>query len=180
MGFVFVRHNIEVAHRLLNLPGKCEQIHGHSMNVELMIHGHVDNNGLLDGRDFGNIKKVFREYLDSTFDHHLLLNEQDPWAGLLAAKSVLEKHGPQPNDDFAWDDYPDLFEPLPGLVKTPGDPTTENIAKWIAEWAANTFSCKVNVIIQETGTNGAGYAAHPSNDTIWPIAVKDKETIGED
>jgi hypothetical protein len=43
-----VKHNIEVAHRLSKTPGKCENIHGHSMIVEFSITGAPDKDtGLL-------------------------------------------------------------------------------------------------------------------------------------
>lgn len=107
MTSLHVRHNIEVAHRLSLLEGKCENIHGHSMWVELTIGGlELDKNGIAGGVEFGLLKKIFREHLDTQYDHHLLLNYSDPWAD--------EKYE------------------LPGLVATSGDPSTENIAMWIA------------------------------------------------
>jgi 6-pyruvoyltetrahydropterin/6-carboxytetrahydropterin synthase len=128
-----VKHNIEVAHRLFLLPGKCERIHGHSMWVDLLIVGEVDKRtGLLAGLDFAEVKKSFRKYLDDYFDHSLLLNEDDTWA----------------NYD------------LPGLRKCIGDPTTENIARWVGEaaqvmwghtYGVHAFTCEV----QETRVNAA-------------------------
>lgn len=157
--FIKVRHNMEVAHRLLNLPGKCQQIHGHSMMVELTIDGNLDQHGILEGLDFSNIKKRFRKYLDTTYDHHLLLNEADPWAqpvGLdmhISEASAGKAVGP--------------IERLPGLQTTPGDPTVENLAKWIGEWAAKEFQLPdVIVYVEETRTNGAGYM-HFENGEEW-------------
>ena len=37
-----VVHNIETAHRLTLLPGRCEAIHGHSMLVTLTLYGPVN------------------------------------------------------------------------------------------------------------------------------------------
>src|SRR5215213_10102636 len=83
-----VKHNIEVAHRLLLLPGKCQNIHGHGMVVTLRIQTQLGEEGYALGPDgttleFGVIKKHFRNYLDTTWDHHLHLNENDPWARIL-------------------------------------------------------------------------------------------------
>lgn len=148
MSFITVRHNIEVAHRLYDLPGKCMQIHGHSMWIELKIHGHLDSHGVLGGLEFGEVKKLFRNHLDTEYDHHLLLNHNDPWSGYHFTAV--------PNDgkDYVVEGKPIR---LPGLVVVPGDPTTENIARWVAEWAAETYKHSVDVSVQETHTNGAGY-----------------------
>lgn len=146
MPMIQVRHNIEVAHRLYKLPGKCENIHGHSMIVSLQIFGEFNSNGIFEGLDFGSIKKAFRSYLDTRYDHRLLLNEDDPWAGELV-RTIVE------NDRrVVW------TERLPGLICTPGDPTTENISKWVSEWALTQWPHLSNqVLIEETGTNGAGF-----------------------
>lgn len=143
MAFIAVRHNIEVAHRLYETKGKCEQIHGHSMWVELRIHGLVDKHGILDGLEFGDVKRKFRSYLDDEFDHRLLLNSMDPWAG-----PVRLDRSPLVKDDH-----------LPGLRVFEGDPTTENIAKWVAEWGARTFKLACDCYVQETSSNAAGASA---------------------
>jgi len=130
---VFVRHNIEVAHRLTQLPGKCERIHGHGMWIKLELVGQVGPDGLIRPHgadqplDFGTVKKAFRAYLDERYDHHLLLNRHDPLTAL----------------------------DLPGAVVCLGDPTTENIARWVAEWAVKTFVMPTQVTVDETCTNGA-------------------------
>lgn len=141
MSFIEVRHNIEVAHRLYNMKGKCEAIHGHSMWVELKLHGIVDSMGTLDGLEFGEVKKLFRGYLDETYDHRLLLNQADPWATLLG----LDLDGKQLHN-------------LPGLQTVVGDPTTENIARWIAKWAHTVFEKSVDVTVRETTVNAAGFS----------------------
>jgi len=144
---IFVSHEIQVAHRLSLLPGKCEQIHGHSMGVELSLFGDIDENGILAGLDFGDVKKAFRGYLDNTYDHRLLLNENDPWAKPvhLWPYPVSQSRTPQT---------------LPGVLPLPGDPTTENLAKWICQWAWECWGKDVDgvqVCINETCTNGAVY-----------------------
>lgn len=77
-----VRHNIEVAHRIHDIPGKCQNLHGHSMWVTLVIQGDVHNGIVVDaaGKNmmFGDIKKYFREYLDTYMDHGTVLCVADP------------------------------------------------------------------------------------------------------
>jgi 6-pyruvoyltetrahydropterin/6-carboxytetrahydropterin synthase len=145
MPILKVRHNIEVAHRLFKTPGKCENIHGHSMWVELEVHGIVaPENDMIAGLDFSVVKRNFRSYLDQFYDHHLVLNDQDPWAGEVTydGESLIR---------------------LPGLVTMQAkDPTTENIALDIRTWAENTFipnvsppdPYRVNVSVWETHVNG--------------------------
>ena len=131
-----VRHNMEVAHRLFEMEGKCQQIHGHSMWVVAEFEGHVNRHGVLLGMDFSEVKQQFRTALDTTYDHHLLLNEHDD-----IAKNIL----------------------LPGLQVVPGDPTTENIARWIGEWCQQSFRQqglhRVKVEVWETQTNSATWEA---------------------
>ena len=118
-----VKHNIEVAHRLYELPGKCEQIHGHSMWITLGIKGDLNRHGLLEGIEFGTLKKIFRGYLDSEFDHHVLLNQEDPFAGeIMTVDRSEEGH-------FAETSGGGLL--LPGVKTFDGDPTTEHIANWV-------------------------------------------------
>jgi 6-pyruvoyl-tetrahydropterin synthase len=142
-----VKHNIEVAHRLSLLPGKCENIHGHSMMVTLEFKGgQLDGNGIYEGLNFSDVKKSFRNHLDATYDHRLLLNEQDDFA-----KYVLIN----PVDGVKWEEQP--WTSLPGLQVMPGDPTTENIAKWIQEWAHQQFGYDkmIAVTVWETMVNMA-------------------------
>jgi 6-pyruvoyltetrahydropterin/6-carboxytetrahydropterin synthase len=137
---ITLKHNMEIAHRLFLMPGKCQQIHGHSMQVELTLQGMPNKNGIFEGLDFSDVKKRFRAYLDKHFDHHLLLNEQDPWS------MIFTLHDPIEND-------PVHGRSLPGLVRVDGDPTTENLVKWIGHWALQEFKLPCRVTIQETGTN---------------------------
>lgn len=139
---IAVKHNIEVAHRLLLLPGKCENIHGHSMWVTLELKGELNQNGILEGIEFGALKKDFRDHLDSMYDHHLLLNATDPWSDIIVN---LPPH------------YPD--EHLPGLHVFPGDPTTENIAKWIGEFMWSKYYHTSAVTVWETAVNMARWEA---------------------
>lgn len=153
-----VKHNIEVAHRLSLTPGKCENIHGHSMEVELSIRGHLDpvSGMIMSGFyersqehgwlrypiEFGKLKEAFRDELDSELDHRLLLNGADP---------LLEDGAPA----------------LPGLQVFPGDPTTENIAKWIYDWTKQQYwlvgnpeqgaQLNLHVTVYETKVNSATY-----------------------
>jgi 6-pyruvoyl-tetrahydropterin synthase len=142
---------MEVAHRLFLQPGKCQNIHGHSMSVELNLYGELDKNGILAGLDFADVKKAFRVFIDDNFDHQLHLNADDPWA-----RELVNDHNYDgaPIETSAW-------SRLPGLSTWPSDPTTENFALWICEWvydyfvADNVMINSVTISIRETETNGA-------------------------
>lgn len=145
MALIKVRHNIEVAHRLFELPGKCENIHGHSMKVEMRLYGGINSKGILQtdygALDFGSVKREFRGYLDTVFDHHLLLNQNDPWA------REIYFHGED------WENG--ISHTLPGLQTFEADPTTENLALWLAQWASDRFKTDATVCVQETDVNAA-------------------------
>lgn len=150
---ISVRHNAEVAHRLYNMPGKCQNIHGHSMQIELTIVGELVGHGVLAGLEFAQVKKSFRAYIDESIDHHLLLNKDDPWARQLR---------PMPIEFTDKVDQDVHFTRLPGLITTPDDPTTEHIAKWLCEWAWDVWGHDpkvhaVTIEVSETGTNGAQF-----------------------
>jgi len=158
---VIVRHNAEIAHRLSQSPGKCQQIHGHGLQITLtlMMLRQDEKTGMVQNQlgktlDFSEIKQHFRSYIDEGYDHHLLLNEKDEWARLHLSFSVGR---------------PD--EQLPGLKTFPGDPTVENLAKWIALWAASTFAANTIVRIDETRTNAAEARA------IWKGSLQPEVTM---
>jgi 6-pyruvoyltetrahydropterin/6-carboxytetrahydropterin synthase len=139
---------IQVAHRLTKLPGKCQQIHGHSMHVTLSLVADVNADGYaIDDSeqvlDFSRVKQIFREYLNTRYDHHLLLNMDDPWADKLF---------------FVDEDHPKQQSYLPGLTTCNGDPSTENIARWIYLEMMKKIGPEVRrVVIEETSTNGVSY-----------------------
>lgn len=154
-----IRHNMEVAHRLSLDTGKCLQIHGHGMQIELVLLVEEGPDGMAVNAahqplEFGAIKQAFRQYIDSTYDHHLVLNATDPWAQPLAS-FVDQRHEETVEQS--------QFEMLPGLVIVPGDPTVENLAEWIAEWACSMYRCDVICKLDETKTNGAEVMFHWNN-----------------
>jgi 6-pyruvoyltetrahydropterin/6-carboxytetrahydropterin synthase len=155
---IAVRHNIEVAHRLFELPGKCEQIHGHSMWVTMTLVGAVNSKGILAGIEYGDLKKEFRGYLDGEYDHRLLLNAADPFARPLY--QIAKEEVPDADPYVYVNQTSQVF--LPGLQATMGDPTTENIAKWIGNemftrLADNKELQAINVEVWETRVNMASW-----------------------
>jgi 6-pyruvoyl-tetrahydropterin synthase len=142
------------------------------MQIELVLlveegHDGMAVNSAHQPMEFGAVKRLFRAYIDGNYDHHLLLNKDDPWAQpiyqaaeistYMSEFEMVSGEGPQSvlkakltNDQKF----------LPGLVLVDGDPTVENLAKWIAAWASEAYRCDVICRIDETKTNGAEVMFH--------------------
>jgi 6-pyruvoyl-tetrahydropterin synthase len=115
----------------------------------------VNKLGFLDGVDFAFFKFCFRTYVDTTFDHHLLLWEEDEYAAL----------------------------GLKGTTLCPANPTVENIVQWIANWAGvelDHYLCQhtkrelhwtYKVTVQETYTNWAEASWEGGQDYPKPVGV---------
>lgn len=115
--------------------GKCQNIHGHSMQVEVHLFGEaLDHTGKMDGFEIGHLKDVIRGFLNEDYDHHFLLNKDDDW--LLSVDVII-----------------------PGLRRCAGDPTTENIARWIYQELMVMLPPfkAIQIVINETVTNAVVY-----------------------
>lgn len=129
----------DAAHRLMDYIGKCKNIHGHRYRVEIFFtYFDVDANGF--SIDFGEIKRIVKEWLDDSLDHALILNPADD--------SVIELCR-----NKLWKVY------KMGLGNTSyRNPTAENMASEIFHVVDNLFSFKKNkvsvsrVILYETPT----------------------------
>lgn len=69
-------------HRLMNHTGKCRHIHGHSVKAAITVEApSLDNQAMVC--DFSDIQEIAQQYIDSHFDHTLLLYKNDPLIPLL-------------------------------------------------------------------------------------------------
>ena len=75
----------ESAHFLLDHPGKCKAMHGHSYKLEVEVgYGRGDalnENGMII--DFGDLKKIIQPLIDNYLDHKFLndsLHSDNPTA----------------------------------------------------------------------------------------------------
>ena len=111
-------------HRLLNYRGKCRHLHGHNGKVLITIEASgLDDRGMV--LDFNDIKNVVSRWIDENLDHRMILSRSDP------AVPVLQELG----------------EPL-FLLES--NPTAENIAKAIFDFAADQGFPIVEVRLWET------------------------------
>jgi 6-pyruvoyltetrahydropterin/6-carboxytetrahydropterin synthase len=122
-------------HRLLNYDGKCRHLHGHNGRAVLTLEApQLDALGMVV--DFSRIKHVVSTWIDQTLDHRMLLHRDDP------ALPFLRQQG----------------EPV---FVMDVNPTAENIAKLIYDFAAAQGFPVVEVRLWETDACYATYTGHP-------------------
>jgi 6-pyruvoyltetrahydropterin/6-carboxytetrahydropterin synthase len=111
-------------HRLLNYEGKCRYLHGHNGTAIITLEsGVLDSRGMVI--DFSEIKHVVSGWIDESLDHRMILHREDPAVAALTQ----------------------LGEPLYLLDV---NPTAENIAKLIYDFAASKGFPVVEVRLWET------------------------------
>ena len=124
-------------HRLLNYEGKCRHLHGHNGRVEIELSARqLDRRGMVV--DFDEIKQTLKTWIDESLDHKMLLCTDDP------ILKVLQ----------------DLGEPCYPMEE---NPTAENIAKLIFEYAASRKFPVSEVRLWETETSYAAYRIEPGD-----------------
>ncbi len=118
-------------HRLLDYDGKCRHLHGHNGRAVLTLEApQLDALGMVV--DFSRIKRVVSTWIDEALDHRMLLHRDDP------ALPWLRQQG----------------EPV---FVMDVNPTAENIARLIYEFAAAQGFPVVEVRLWETDTCYATY-----------------------
>jgi len=64
-------------HRLMNHPGKCRNLHGHSVKASISIEQEKLNEEDMVC-DFSDIRDCVEHYIDLYLDHNFLLHKEDP------------------------------------------------------------------------------------------------------
>ena len=124
-------------HRLLDYEGKCRHLHGHNGRVLVTFAAdRLDPRGMVV--DFGEIKRVLSRWIDDALDHRMILRRDDP------AVPLLEPLG----------------EPL---VLMDANPTAENIARLIFDFAAGRGFPVIAVRLWETPRCCATYCPPPNS-----------------
>jgi 6-pyruvoyltetrahydropterin/6-carboxytetrahydropterin synthase len=119
-------------HRLLNYDGKCRHLHGHNGRAVITLQAdELDRLGMV--MDFSHIKQVITAWIDDTIDHKMLLHRDDPVLPLLRQQG----------------------EPVHVLDV---NPTAENIARLIFDFAVSRGFPVVEVRLWETENCYATYA----------------------
>jgi 6-pyruvoyltetrahydropterin/6-carboxytetrahydropterin synthase len=118
-------------HRLLKYEGRCRHLHGHNGRIEVDIDSSdLDGRGMVT--DFSEIKRALKTWVDETLDHQMILCKDDPLVPVLKQKGELF---------YVIDD----------------NPTAENIAKLIFQYARAQGLPVTAVRLWETPTSCAGY-----------------------
>ncbi|MDD5033641.1 MAG: 6-carboxytetrahydropterin synthase [Methylococcaceae bacterium] len=69
-------------HRLMNHPGKCRHIHGHSVKAAItVVADTLDEQGMVC--DFSSIAAAAAEFIETELDHNFLLHRDDPLVPLM-------------------------------------------------------------------------------------------------
>jgi 6-pyruvoyltetrahydropterin/6-carboxytetrahydropterin synthase len=111
-------------HRLLNHTGKCRHLHGHNGRAIISFAARaLDARGMV--LDFGDIKRVISKWIDEHLDHRMILCRDDPIVPVLKQ-----------------------FDEPVYLIDV--NPTAENIAKLIADYALAQGFPVVEVRLWET------------------------------
>ena len=119
-------------HRLLNYDGKCRHLHGHNGRAEIVLSSKsLDIRGMVV--DFGEVKEVVKSFIDSELDHRMILCKKDPIISILKARK----------------------EPYFLMSE---NPTAENIAKLIYDFARSKNLPVISVRLWETDTSFAEYS----------------------
>lgn len=118
-------------HRLLDYVGRCARIHGHNAKVEIVVGAlHLDHRGFVC--DFADLERVANAYVESMFDHRLLLRHDDPL-------------------------IPRLLEADEDHVALAVNPTAENLAQLIGDHLIAQGFAVVEIRFFETETSVAVY-----------------------
>jgi 6-pyruvoyltetrahydropterin/6-carboxytetrahydropterin synthase len=118
-------------HRLLRYDGKCRHLHGHNGKAVLTLEA-PELNRLGMVTDFSDIKRVVQKWIDDNLDHRMLLHKDDP---------VLPFLHQQGEPVFVMD----------------VNPTAENIAKLIYDYAVSQGFAVIEVRLWETENCCATY-----------------------
>ena len=120
-------------HRLLDYAGKCRHLHGHNGRAVITLAAAgLDALGMV--MDFTRLKNVVGGWIDQALDHKMLLHRDDPLLPLLRERG----------------------EPVFVLDV---NPTAENIARLIFDYAAGQGFPVVEVKLWETDACYAAYSA---------------------
>ena len=118
-------------HRLMDDPGKCGGLHGHTAKATIVIESsELDKLGMVC--HFDELKDKVGKWIEQNLDHRMLLAEGDPLV------KILKDQGER-------------------VVVLQGNPTAENIAKHIFDQSKQSGVPVSTVEVWESPTSKATY-----------------------
>lgn len=103
------RVHFDAAHRVKDHESKCKMLHGHRYVVEVTFEAEkLDDLGRVI--DFGSVYKLLGDWIDTYWDHNILLWDKDKSLGNAVAEETGQK-----------------------VFYLPYNPTAENIALYLLE-----------------------------------------------
>ena len=87
MWYIKKKFKIPIGHRLLNHKGKCHNIHGHEICIEIQLScEYLNSNDMVV--DFSDLKEWFNKIIGDELDHALVLNYDDKFNPIGHAKII--------------------------------------------------------------------------------------------
>ncbi len=69
--------SFDMAHLLDGHDGKCQNLHGHTYKLQVIVSGETEDNGAKKGMviDFADLKKVVNDLIISSMDHAFIYDQ---------------------------------------------------------------------------------------------------------
>lgn len=153
------RFEFDSGHRVLGHGGKCKYLHGHRYVADVTCHAEqLDKLGMVI--DFSDIKKIVGDFIDTHWDHNIILNPADPLAQLWLDTKDATLEDPSEMEVLS---YGIFGGKAPWLMPVLGmNPTAENLAAILSEIADGLLQSKkirvTNVVLYETPNSFVPYA----------------------
>lgn len=118
-------------HRLMKHPGKCRNLHGHSVKAAISIAAEeLNDQGMVC--DFSDISEAAAEFIEAELDHNFLLHRDDPLVPILQAAGER-------------------------FLALPEHPTSEYLARMIHDFMKERGFAVQSVTLWETSSSCATY-----------------------
>ena len=116
----------DAGHRVYKHEGKCAHVHGHRYRAEITAQAELDDIGRVI--DFGILKERVGGWIDTHWDHGMLLTANDPLVQVWPMLPVIVGDDLDTTTTWSQLDHKHFI--------MPNNPTAENIATFIGEQVA--------------------------------------------
>ena len=133
--------NFEAAHALDGYEGKCKDIHGHSYHLKVTFLGKPKTDNELSDCgmvvDFGEVKKVVKNYILPIFDHRFILRKDTRFQEIAPINERIRLVDYQPTCENMLIEIVQILQAKKPkgttLVKAFLRETANSYAEWLAE-----------------------------------------------